>query len=169
MSAIPVVLRNLLENLAERSEIERYLDQHSRVGPMSCATVKVGGGVLRDDLDEVASSLAFLHGLGLLPVVLHGAGSPLDLAAEGAALETERIDGMRVMSTAILHLASSTRPTSVTYRMIGRMCIAAGPGVPMRTGDTRIRPDRNTARCSRSIARSSTDPSGRRDPSIGDE
>jgi acetylglutamate kinase len=63
--------------------------------------VKVGGGVLRDDLDEVASALVFLYEMRLYPVVVHGVGSQLDLAIEEAALETEKIDGARVTSTAI--------------------------------------------------------------------
>jgi acetylglutamate kinase len=66
--------------------------------------VKVGGGVLRDDLDEVASALAFLYEMRLYPVVVHGVGSQLDLAVEEAALETEKIDGARVTSTAILNI-----------------------------------------------------------------
>lgn len=104
MGAIPDVLRNLLENLAERAEIERFLNRYSRVDPIRFAIVKVGGGVLSDDLDEVASALAFLHGMGLFPVVVHGVGPQLDLAVEEAALETERIDGLRVTSPDILNI-----------------------------------------------------------------
>lgn len=96
MNSVSDVLRNLLENLADRSEIERYLKRFGSVDPIRFAIVKIGGGVLRDDLDEVASALAFLHGMGLYPVVVHGAGPQLDRAIEEAALKNERIDGMRV-------------------------------------------------------------------------
>lgn len=98
------VLRNLLENLADRAEIDRYLERFSSVDPIRFAIVKIGGGVLRDDLDEVASALAFLHGMGLYPVVVHGAGPQLDSAVEEAALDTERVDGMRVTSPEILNI-----------------------------------------------------------------
>lgn len=48
--------------------------------------IKVGGGLLAEDLGEsLASSLMFLHQVGLTPVVVHGAGPQLaaTLAAEG--------------------------------------------------------------------------------------
>ena len=98
------VLRNLLENLADRAEIERYLERFSSVDPIRFAIVKIGGGVLRDNLDEVASALAFLHGMGLYPVIVHGAGPQLDRAVEEADLETVRVDGMRVTSPEILNI-----------------------------------------------------------------
>ena len=104
MNQMPEVLRNLLVNLADRAEIERYLQRFTSVEPVKFAIIKVGGGVLRDDLDEVASALAFLHRVGLYPVVVHGAGPQLDLAIEEASLETERIDGMRVTSPEILKI-----------------------------------------------------------------
>lgn len=98
------VLRNLLENLADRAEIERYLERFNSVDPIRFAIVKIGGGVLSDNLDEVASALAYLHGLGLYPVVVHGAGPQLDRAVEEADLETKRVDGMRVTSPEILNI-----------------------------------------------------------------
>ncbi len=104
MNSMPEVLRNLLVNLADRSEIERYLQRFTSVDPTQFAIVKVGGGVLRDDLDEVASALAFLHRVGLCPIVVHGAGPQLDSAIEEAALESKRVDGMRVTSPEILNI-----------------------------------------------------------------
>jgi len=104
MNSMPEVLRNLLVNLADRAEIERYVKRFSSVDPSKFAIVKVGGGVLRDDLAEVASALAFLYRMGLYPVVVHGAGPQLDAAIEEAALENRRIDGMRVTSPEILNI-----------------------------------------------------------------
>ena len=86
------VLRNLLENLADRAEIDRYLERFGSVDPIRFAIIKIGGGVLRDDLDEVASALAFLHAMGLYPVVVHGAGPQLDRAVDEASLGTERVE-----------------------------------------------------------------------------
>jgi acetylglutamate kinase len=93
-----------LENLADRAEIERYLKRFGSLDPLRFAIVKIGGGVLRDDLDEVASALAVLHGMGLYPVVVHGAGPQLDRAVEEAALTSEKVDGMRVTSPEILNI-----------------------------------------------------------------
>lgn len=104
MNSMPEVLRNLLVNLADRDEIERYLQRFTSIDPAKFAVVKVGGGVLRDDLAEVASALTFLHRVGLYPVVVHGAGPQLDSAIEEAALENRRVDGMRVTSPEVLNI-----------------------------------------------------------------
>jgi acetylglutamate kinase len=96
------VLRNLLGNLANRSEIERYLQRYTSVEPSHFGVVKVGGGVLRDDMHELASSLAFLHRVGLLPIVIHGAGPQLDDALAEAGVENTRVDGMRVTTPEVL-------------------------------------------------------------------
>ena len=104
MSSMPEVLSNVLVNLADRSEIERYVERFTSVDPTRFAIVKVGGGVLQDDLNEVASALAFLHRVGLYPIVVHGAGPQLDAAIEEASLENKRVDGMRVTSPEILNI-----------------------------------------------------------------
>jgi len=104
MSSMPEVLRNLLANLADGAEIERYRRRFTSIDPARFAIVKVGGGVLRDDRTEVASALAFLHRLGLSPVVVHGAGPQLDAAIAEANLGTEKVDGMRVTSPEILSI-----------------------------------------------------------------
>jgi acetylglutamate kinase len=54
--------------------------------------VKVGGAILRDELDALVSSLAFLQQVGLTPIVVHGAGPQLDeeMAAAGHRQEDRR-------------------------------------------------------------------------------
>jgi acetylglutamate kinase len=96
------VLRNLLGNLANRSEVERYLQRFTSVEPSHFGVVKVGGGVLRDDMDELASSLAFLHRVGLYPIVIHGAGPQLDEALAEAGIASTRVDGLRVTTPEVL-------------------------------------------------------------------
>jgi len=60
---------------------------------------------LRDHLDELTSALAFLHRLGLIPVVLHGAGPQLDQALADAGIVTQRRDGLRVTTEAVMSVA----------------------------------------------------------------
>jgi Acetylglutamate kinase len=59
---------------------------------------KVGGAVLRDDLDNLVSSLAFLQQVGLTPIVIHGAGPQLDVELAAAGIEKRLVDGLRVTS-----------------------------------------------------------------------
>jgi bifunctional N-acetylglutamate synthase/kinase len=101
----------LLGQLGSSREARQYLKQFSRVEETRFAVVKVGGAVMRDDLDELAAALAFLHRLGLTPIVLHGAGPQLDQAMEAAGVPVEKCDGLRVTTEEVMAVA---RP--VIYR-----------------------------------------------------
>ena len=91
----PTILR-LLSNLGSTREIQQYLKRFSQLDAARFAVVKVGGAVLRDDLDALVSSLAFLQQVGLTPIVLHGAGPQLDAELEAEGIEKQTVDGLRV-------------------------------------------------------------------------
>lgn len=105
MTALRETVLELLAQLGSSREARQYLKEFSSVEQSRFAVVKVGGGILRDHLDELASALAFLHRLGLRPMVLHGAGPQVDAALAAQGIESERIDGMRVTSEAIMAAA----------------------------------------------------------------
>src|SRR5690606_18469456 len=69
------------------------------------AVIKVGGAVITNDLDTLASSLAFLAHLSLLPVVVHGAGPQLNRMLEQSGVEPHFEDGIRVTDGKTLALA----------------------------------------------------------------
>ena len=79
----------LLRNLGGRKEVEQYLKQFSSVEHKRFAVIKVGGGLLADDLESLASSLNFLHQVGLHPVVVHGAGPQLAAAFLAAGVDAD--------------------------------------------------------------------------------
>ena len=105
MTDIRQVVHELLAQLGSSREAQQYLKEFSGTNQARFAVVKAGGGILRDHLDELTSALAFLHRLGLIPVVLHGAGPQLDQALTDAGIETERRDGLRVTSEAVMSVA----------------------------------------------------------------
>ena len=86
----------LLSSMASAKEISQYLKRFSQVDAKRFAVVKVGGAVLRDDLDALTSSLAFLQEVGLTPIVVHGAGPQLDEELAAAGIEKKTINGLRV-------------------------------------------------------------------------
>src|SRR3546814_3585590 len=55
----------LLSGMGSTKEISQYLKRFSRLDAARFAVVKVGGAVLRDELDALVSSLAFLQQVGL--------------------------------------------------------------------------------------------------------
>ncbi len=95
----------LLQNIGSRKEVDQYLKQFASIDSKKFAVIKVGGGILQDELETLASSLTFLHRVGLYPIVIHGAGPQLNAALEEAGIETERIDGMRITPPATLEVA----------------------------------------------------------------
>jgi len=105
MTDIRQLVQELLAQLGSSREAQQYLKEYSGTNQARFAVVKVGGGILRDHLDELTSALAFLHRLGLIPVVLHGAGPQLDQALADAGIETERRNGLRVTSEAVMSVA----------------------------------------------------------------
>ena len=88
----------LLSSMASAKEISQYLKRLLQLDAKRFAVVKVGGAVLRDDLEALTSSLAFLQEVGLTPIVVHGAGPQLDEELAAAGIEKKTIDGLRVTS-----------------------------------------------------------------------
>lgn len=93
----PTIVR-LLSNMASTREIQLYLQRFSQVDAVRFAVVKVGGAVLRDEMDALVSSLSFLQQVGLTPIVVHGAGPQLDQEMAAAGIEKRLVDGLRYTS-----------------------------------------------------------------------
>ena len=89
-------LVTLLRNMGGRKEVEQYLRHYSSVDSQKFAVIKVGGGILDEQLDTVAAALTYLQQVGLSPMVVHGAGPQLNRALEHAGITTPKINGLRV-------------------------------------------------------------------------
>ncbi len=96
-------LIELLSHIKDSQEIRSYLARFGSADQSGFAIIKVGGGVLEDDLESLAAGLSLLHSVGLTPIVVHGAGPQLDRDIKAAGLGTDRRDGLRV--TSVEHLA----------------------------------------------------------------
>ncbi|KAJ3189451.1 hypothetical protein HDU85_003081 [Gaertneriomyces sp. JEL0708] len=95
----------LLYNIGSRKEVEQYLRHFSSVESHQFAVIKVGGAVLTDDLETLASSLTFLNRVGLYPIVVHGAGPQLNRLLEAAGVEPDYIEGIRITDAKTLEVA----------------------------------------------------------------
>jgi len=95
----------LLSNMSDGKEIRSYLQRFSEVDQSRFAVIKIGGAILAEQLEETAAALAFLHTVGLTPIVLHGGGPQLDTALEAAKIKTPKVDGLRVTSADTLDVA----------------------------------------------------------------
>jgi acetylglutamate kinase len=88
--------------MASAKEISQYLKRFSQLDAKRFAVVKVGGAVLRDDLEALTSSLAFLQEVGLTPIVVHGAGPQLDEETAAAGIEKRTANGLRITTPEVL-------------------------------------------------------------------
>ena len=95
----------LLSNMSDGKEIRSYLQRFSEVDQSRFAVIKIGGAILEEQLEETAAALAFLHTVGLTPIVLHGGGPQLDRALAQAKIETPKVDGLRLTGSKALDVA----------------------------------------------------------------
>ncbi len=102
MTDLRTTIVRLLSNMASAKEIQQYLKRFSQLDAARFAVVKVGGAVLRDELDALVSSLAFLQQVGLTPIVVHGAGPQLDAEMQAAGISKTSIDNLRYTDAPVL-------------------------------------------------------------------
>lgn len=109
MSGAPSDIRQtivqLLSNMGESREVRSYLQRFSSIDQTRFAVIKIGGAVLRDRLEETAGALAFLHTVGLTPIVLHGGGPQLDQRLRDRGIPSEKSGGLRVTTPEVLDVA----------------------------------------------------------------
>jgi acetylglutamate kinase len=111
MAELRSVVNQVLSQLGTSREARYYLNQYSSDDELQFAIIKIGGAVLEEQLEPLAAALAFLRNLGLMPIILHGAGPQLDIALQEASIETVKKNGLRVTTPEVLEIA---RP--VIYR-----------------------------------------------------
>lgn len=98
MKNVRTTIIRLLSGMASAREIQLYLKRFSQLDADRFAVVKVGGAILRDELEALVSSLAFLQQVGLTPIVIHGAGPQLDEEMSATGIQKQTVDGLRVTS-----------------------------------------------------------------------
>lgn len=118
MAEIRAVVNQVLSQLGTSREARYYLKQYSEDN-LQFAVIKIGGAVLEEQLGPLAQALAFLANLGLMPIILHGAGPQLDVALQEARIETTKRQGLRVTTPDVMEVA---RP--VIYRANRRLVSA---------------------------------------------
>ncbi|MFC1739907.1 acetylglutamate kinase [Pseudomonadota bacterium] len=116
MAEIRSVVSQVLSQLGTSREARYYLKQYSSDAELQFAVIKIGGAVLEEEVESLASALAFLCNLGLMPIILHGAGPQLDVALQDASIETVKRRGLRVTTPEVMEVA---RP--VIYRANRRL------------------------------------------------
>ena len=118
----------LLSGMSSEKEIRKYLNRFSS-DDFRFAVIKVGGAVIQNDLENLVSSLAFLHEVGLRPVIVHGGGPRLSEELTNRKIDFSFVDGQRVTSKEVLDIAISIfkEENSKSTSALKSMGIAAIP------------------------------------------
>ncbi|WP_300530985.1 acetylglutamate kinase [Maricaulis sp.] len=123
----------LLSHMRDGKEIREYLQRFSGLKQERFAVIKVGGAIIRDELDSLAAALAFLQSVGLSPIVVHGGGPQLDMALSEAGIETERVDGLRVTRETSIPVIRQTL-TTANLAIVDAIREAGGQAASIPTG-----------------------------------
>lgn len=123
----------LLSHMRDGKEIREYLHRFSGVDQERFAVIKVGGAVIRDDLDGLAAALAFLQTVGLSPIIVHGGGPQLDAALDAAGIATERHEGLRVTRDAAIPVIRETL-TAANLALVDAIRAAGGHAAAVPAG-----------------------------------
>jgi N-acetyl-gamma-glutamyl-phosphate reductase/acetylglutamate kinase len=93
-----------ISNIGSKRETAAYLRVFT-VTSQKFAVIKVGGAILRENLDELCGSILLLSELGLYPVVVHGGGPQLNSLLEAEGVVPQFQDGIRVTDAKTLGIA----------------------------------------------------------------
>lgn len=129
----PGTIVNLLQNIGTRREISEYLSLFRGTDPARFAVIKVGGELLRSDMESLTTSLAFLRSVGLTPIVVHGAGPQLSEVLRARGIEPKFIDGVRVTCPETLAAARATFQSECA-KLCSALVAAGAPALPIVSG-----------------------------------
>jgi acetylglutamate kinase len=102
LAATRETIIQLLSSIGSRREVDEYLKRFASVDSTRFAVIRLSGAILRADLEGIVEALAFLERVGLVPVVLHGAGPQINEELARLGLEPRVVDGRRVVDAEVL-------------------------------------------------------------------
>ncbi|KAL1920808.1 uncharacterized protein VTP21DRAFT_11443 [Calcarisporiella thermophila] len=123
----------LLGSIESRKEIDQYLHTFAVPDTPKFAVIKVGGAVITEELDTLASALSFLNRVGLHPIVLHGAGPQMNQLLTSAGVEPEYHEGIRVTDAKTLEIARKVFQQE-NLRLVSALEQNGTPARPLTSG-----------------------------------
>ena len=95
--------------------------------------VKLGGSVQEDErsLASTLTDVAFMHVVGMLPIVVHGGGKAITRALKEAAVETRFLNGFRVTDEASIAIVEDVIKNRVNARIVELLAAAGAPAASL--------------------------------------
>jgi len=97
---------------------------------MDVIVLKVGGSILKKLPDEFYKTIIALKEEGnVQPVIVHGGGPEINEALEKMQVKNEFVDGLRVTTDEVLHVAESMLSGAVNKQIVRRLQQCGGTGL----------------------------------------
>ena len=93
--------------------------------------VKVGGSIMDtpEGLSRLLADIAFMHSVGIRPVVVHGGGKAINAAMADAGLEAQFVQGRRYTDERTLAIAEHVLVNDINAAAVGQMVGAGTPAM----------------------------------------
>ena len=130
---LSMIVEQLLRTVGTAQDIDQYLNFYKSEDVQQSAVIKVGGEVIRDDLDTFAIALSTLYQIGLFPIVVHGAGPQMNTIMDEQKIEPQYVRGMRVTDGHVLSVARKVF-LETNLRLVTRLEELGTPCRPITSG-----------------------------------
>jgi acetylglutamate kinase len=103
----------------------------------NCLTViKLGGSAMEDPaaLRATLQSVVFLQAVGLVPVLIHGGGKPIDRAMAASGLVPKKIQGRRFTDDATLRIVVDVLTNEINAGIVRQLRELGGRAVGLHSG-----------------------------------
>ena len=109
--------------------------------------VKIGGSVQEDEsaLSSLLTDVAFMHVVGMHPIVVHGGGKAITRALAAEGVQSRFLAGFRVTDARAMRVMEKTVKESVNSRIVELLKAANVPAAPLH-GDAVVFATRKTGR-----------------------
>ena len=109
--------------------------------------VKIGGSVQEDDaaLSSLLTDVAFMHVVGMHPIVVHGGGKAITRALAAEGVETRFLAGFRVTDARTMAVMEKTVKESVNANIVAKLRACNVPAAPLH-GDSVVFATRKSGR-----------------------
>ena len=99
----------------------------------SVVLIKLGGSVMEseENLDLIASDIAFLNAVGIKVVLVHGGGKAISKAIKASGHEPKFVEGLRVTDEATMEIVRKTLNNVVNPDIVARLCNCGSNAKPL--------------------------------------
>jgi acetylglutamate kinase len=123
-------LLDFFDKVKEQKEALMYLKLYKKLKEHQFVVIKISGNVLKNNINKITESIAYLYKLGLFPIVIHGAGSQIKQELVKKGFKTKKINEQRITTKKELPLILSVM-TKLNITLVNKINFCNGEAVSL--------------------------------------